>query len=124
MLHELKAMGLRIAIDDFGTGYSSLQYLKQLPVDTLKIDRYFVKDVDSLNQIKNKSKALLDAIITLGRNLEMKVLAEGVETREQMRYLIRAGCEEIQGFYHSKPLSVKDFEEYLDYQIQPEVISV
>lgn len=100
ILHKIKERGVTISIDDFGTGYSSLSYLKDLPVDTLKIDRSFIKDID-----KNaNSAALTKAITTLGHELDLRVVAEGVETFKQLSIVKQQSCDVVQGFYFSKPL--------------------
>ncbi len=108
-LHELKLMGIRVAIDDFGTGYSSLNYLKRFPIDTLKIDKSFVSDVCK----DPHDTAIVRAIITLGHALDLTVIAEGVETQEQLQYLISLDCDVVQGFLFSKSLSTTAFEELL-----------
>jgi diguanylate cyclase (GGDEF)-like protein len=108
-LRELKTMGVAISIDDFGTGYSSLGYLKQLPIDKLKIDRSFVQDVTTAPD----NAALVMAIIMLTHNLRLGVIAEGVETEEQRRLLHLLRCDELQGFLFSEPLPVKKFERLL-----------
>lgn len=108
-LHELKLMGIRVAIDDFGTGYSSLNYLKRFPIDTLKIDKTFVADVCK----DPHDTAIVRAIITLGHALDLTVIAEGVETQEQLKYLSSLGCDVVQGFLFSKSLSAPAFEELL-----------
>jgi len=105
MLVMLKRMGLKIAIDDFGTGYSSLSYLKRFPVDTLKIDTSFVRDIAT----DNNSAELVRGVIGMAHGLRLNVVAEGVETREQLDYLSRNDCDVIQGFYFSKPLPADDF---------------
>src|SRR5687768_2008623 len=108
-LHELKLMGIRVAIDDFGTGYSSLNYLKRFPIDTLKIDKSFVSDLCK----DPHDTAIVRAIITLGHALDLTVVAEGVETQEQLQYLSSLDCDVVQGFLFSKSLSVAAFEELL-----------
>ena len=108
-LHELKLMGIRVAIDDFGTGYSSLNYLKRFPIDTLKIDKTFVSDVCK----DRHDTAIVRAIITLGHALDLTVIAEGVETQEQLQYLTSLGCDVVQGFLFSKSLPAPVFEELL-----------
>src|SRR5215203_2179008 len=113
-LHELKLMGIQVAIDDFGTGYSSLNYLKRFPIDTLKIDRSFVADVCK----DPHDTAIVRAIINLGHALDLTVIAEGVETREQLQYLTALECDVVQGFLFSKALSTKAFEELLVEQIK------
>lgn len=108
-LGDLKRMGVRISIDDFGTGYSSLAYLKRLPIDDLKIDSSFVRDVTTTSD----DAALVEAIITLAHNLRLKVIAEGVETISQLEFLARHSCDEWQGFLYSKPLPAVDFQKLL-----------
>jgi len=108
-LHELKLMGIRVAIDDFGTGYSSLNYLKRFPIDTLKIDKTFVSDVCK----DPHDTAIVRAIIDLGHALDLMVIAEGVETKEQLQYLSALECDVVQGFLFSKALSASTFEELL-----------
>ena len=113
-LLELKMMGIKVAIDDFGTGYSSLNYLKRFPIDTLKIDRSFVSDLCK----DPHDTAIVRAIITLGHALDLMVIAEGVETRDQLESLIELECDVVQGFLFSKALSSADFEDLLIEQRQ------
>jgi diguanylate cyclase (GGDEF)-like protein/PAS domain S-box-containing protein len=101
MLHAIKQLGVQIAVDDFGTGYSSLSYLKRFPVDRLKVDRTFVKDITN----DADSAAIVRTIVALGHNLGLKVVAEGVETEEQIAFLSANACDELQGYYFSKPIS-------------------
>jgi diguanylate cyclase (GGDEF)-like protein len=108
-LNALKNIGVRISIDDFGTGFSSLGYLKRLPIDIVKIDRSFV----SGSATDPADAALVMAIITLAHNLRLKVVAEGVETEDQLRFLHLLRCDEIQGYLFSKPLPAEEFEELL-----------
>lgn len=105
-LHQLKNIGAKLAIDDFGTGYSSLTYLKDFPVDRLKIDQGFVYNLESTPTIE----AILRAIVSLGHNLGLRVIAEGVETEFQRDFLWKIGCDEMQGFLFSKPLPVCEVE--------------
>lgn len=109
VLRELRNLGFRVAIDDFGTGYSSLAYLKDMPADTLKIDRSFLADVPA----DAESSAIVAAIIQLGRGLKRKIVAEGVETSEQLAFLHSAGCDLIQGFYFSKPLPAAEVSAFI-----------
>lgn len=105
-LSNLKDIGVGISIDDFGTGYSSLSYLKRLPINTLKIDKSFIDDLDS------DGKLIVNTIITMGTNLNYKVLAEGIETADQLRYLKSQNCLEGQGYFFSKPVSSEEIEQY------------
>ncbi|NBI07184.1 bifunctional diguanylate cyclase/phosphodiesterase [Senegalia massiliensis] len=107
-LNELRKLGFTIAIDDFGTGYSSLSYIKQLNINKLKIDRTFIKDYPN-----NDDGEIADIITNISYKLKLDVIAEGVETEEQIEYLKRKGCYLIQGYYYSKPLAKDEFLEYL-----------
>ena len=109
-LHELKQLGVLVAIDDFGTGYSSLAYLRQFPVDALKIDRSFVAAMGE----SPESAALVHALVDLGRTLGLETLAEGIEERGQLEALRREQCMRGQGFLLSKPTEPEAFEKLLD----------
>ena len=104
-LRRMGKLGLRIAVDDFGTGYSSLSYLKQLPIHSLKIDRSFVRDLDT----ENESEIIVNAIIAMGHALKLRITAEGVENLAQLSALKRLGCDEYQGFLFSKPVKAPEF---------------
>jgi diguanylate cyclase (GGDEF)-like protein/PAS domain S-box-containing protein len=106
LLRQLKRHGLALAIDDFGTGYSSMAYLKQFPVDKLKIDRSFIEDLAT----DKGDKAIVNAIIAMARSLNLKVIAEGVETKVQAELLRSYGCSEVQGYYFGKPMPVREFD--------------
>ena len=108
-LNKLRDLGVHISIDDFGTGYSSLSYLKRLPINTLKIDKSFVRDITR----DSDGAAIASAIIAMACSLRLNVLAEGVETEEQLSFLRAQGCNEIQGYSFSHPLSADDFEKLL-----------
>jgi EAL domain-containing protein (putative c-di-GMP-specific phosphodiesterase class I) len=107
ILRRLKEMGVRISIDDFGTGYSSLSYLKRFPIDTVKIDQDFVRDLST------DDAAIISAVISMARALNLRVIAEGVETEEQLAFLQREHCAEMQGFLYSEPLAAVEFEQAL-----------
>jgi len=114
-MDEIKDMGVQLAIDDFGTGYSSLAYLKRFPVDVLKIDQSFVRDIES----DAGSAAMVGAIISLSHDLGMRVIAEGVETAPQRDFLHARGCDEVQGYLFSRPLPVAEFERMLESRQAP-----
>jgi EAL domain-containing protein (putative c-di-GMP-specific phosphodiesterase class I) len=109
-LNQLVAAGIAISIDDFGTGYSSLSYLKRFPINTLKIDRSFIRDLAN----DTSDAQLVETIILMAHNLGIDVVAEGVETKEQLDWLKSCGCQQIQGYFYSKPLQVEAFFAYLE----------
>jgi len=108
-LNAFKAMGIRLSIDDFGTGYSSLAYIKQFPIDSLKVDQSFIEDIPG----DENDVAITKAIIALARNLKLKVVAEGVENAEQLGFLREHVCDQMQGYYCSKPLPKHEFLKFL-----------
>ncbi|MBT2338415.1 EAL domain-containing protein [Pseudomonas fluorescens] len=112
VLTGLKKLNIRIAIDDFGIGYSSLSALQQFPLDSIKIDRSFIRDVSSVSE----DRALTEAIISMGRSLSLTVVAQGVETKEQADFLRDNACDEFQGFYFNKPVPADQFEVLLQAQ--------
>jgi EAL domain-containing protein (putative c-di-GMP-specific phosphodiesterase class I) len=105
-LRRLKLMGIGLEIDDFGTGYSSLSYLQKLPFDTVKIDRSFIKELGT----GAESSEIVRTIVELARSLDMEVVAEGVETEDQLERVTMLGCEYVQGFYFAKPVGAKTTE--------------
>jgi EAL domain-containing protein (putative c-di-GMP-specific phosphodiesterase class I) len=107
-LHALRALGLSVALDDFGTGYSSLAYLRDLPIDVLKIDKAFVLELDDATD-----HPLVESMIAIGRHMRMGVVAEGVETQLQHNMLVKLGCENFQGYLFAKPLPETDFLKWL-----------
>lgn len=113
-LKHLKQKGIKIALDDFGKGYSSLNYLKQLPISTLKIDKTFIDTISS----DGDDKSLMDLIVRIGKTMELCVVAEGVETQEQLDYLIEHQCSKIQGYYFSKPVAEAQVADIIKEQIE------
>ncbi len=116
ILKRLKELGVRIAVDDFGIGYLSLAALKQFPLDSIKIDRSFIRDAGSVVE----DQALTEAIIAMGRTLSMTVVAQGVETKEQADFLRQNACDEFQGFYFDKPQPAGQISELLGARVQGE----
>ncbi len=108
-LHELRTMGIKVSIDDFGTGYSSLASLKRFPLDCIKVDRSFVSDISQ----DKKDAAIANAIITMSRQMNLKTIAEGVETQEQLDILIDQGCDRIQGYFLGRPVPAESYTEFL-----------
>ena len=109
ILDSFRRMGIHISMDDFGTGYSSLSFLDQLPLDTLKVDRAFIKDINA----QGKNGELARLIITMARSLRLRVVAEGVETKDHLEFLRTNGCDEYQGYFFSPPVPASDFEDLL-----------
>jgi EAL domain-containing protein (putative c-di-GMP-specific phosphodiesterase class I) len=109
LMKELTERGLSLAIDDFGTGYSSLAYLKTFPVNMLKIDRSFVKDIE----VDQNDAEICDVTVLLAHKLGLEVIAEGVETEAQLKYLLSIGCEQIQGYFISKPGPADEIEQVI-----------
>lgn len=114
VLHQFREMGIQISIDDFGTGYSSLNIIQQLPIDTIKLDRSFITDIENENQL-----SMVKTIINLGENLKLNVVAEGIETEYQLTKLIESGCQIGQGFLFSKPVEPDQFELLLRQRVFP-----
>jgi EAL domain-containing protein (putative c-di-GMP-specific phosphodiesterase class I) len=108
-LHNLKKIGIKLSIDDFGTGYSSLSYLKRFPIDKLKIDQSFIRDITC----DIGDEKIVRAIISLAQALNLTVIAEGVETQEQLSFLRSHQCDEMQGYWYSKPLPAADMAKLL-----------
>lgn len=113
VLKELKLLGIHISIDDFGTGYSSLSYLKTMPIDKIKIDQSFVRDITN----DSNDAAIVNAIIAMVKGLNLSVIAEGVETKEQLDFLITKGCHEAQGYYFSKPITAEEITAFWHSQL-------
>lgn len=112
MLRVLKTMGIKISIDDFGTGYSSLSQLSKFPADSLKIDQSFVRNIN-LQNLSADGNAIINAIVTLAKQLHLKIIAEGVETEQQLDFLKQQGCDLIQGFIFSRPIPAEEFGQLL-----------
>jgi len=108
-LQELKGMGVRIAMDDFGTGYSSLNYLRRIPLDSLKIDREFIENIAR----SRRDAAVVKVMIDLAHSLDLKVIAEGVETEPQAAFLLDQGCDEVQGFLFGRPMPAEEMTRVL-----------
>jgi diguanylate cyclase (GGDEF)-like protein len=119
ILRTLRAKGVRLAVDDFGTGYSSLSYLRKFSMDTLKIDQSFVRTITTAPE----DTAIVTAMISMGRNLDLRVVAEGVETPEEVEFLQAYQCDEAQGFYFSRPVSPEDFAKLLANGIPSSVVT-
>jgi diguanylate cyclase len=105
-LRSLRSRGVAIAIDDFGTGHSSLHYLRRLPIDVLKIDRSFIRNLDKAD---SEDRLITSMIVSLGRALKLRIVAEGVEQPQQLQWLREIGCNEVQGYLVSRPMSSEEF---------------
>ena len=125
-LDALRSLGIRISIDDFGTGYSSLSYLRRFPLDVLKVDRSFIQGLNDTNRQARQDRAVVRAIVDMAHALELEVVAEGVETAEQKRVLAQLGCDYMQGYLYSPPVTPERLEAMLpaphhgaqDYSVQ------
>src|SRR4029077_18849372 len=109
ILESLRERGIQVAIDDFGTGYSSLGYLRRFPLDALKIDQSFVRQISTVGE----DTAIVTAVIGMARNLKLRVIAEGVETPEELEFLRAHHCDEAQGYYFSRPVLPQQFAKIL-----------
>lgn len=107
-LKELRELGIKIAMDDFGSGYSSLGSLDQLPIDSLKIDQLFIRELNTVTK-----KAIIQTIIEMGNRLQLDLIAEGVETEDQIEFLRSSGCHFMQGYYYGKPMDKDEIREWL-----------
>jgi EAL domain-containing protein (putative c-di-GMP-specific phosphodiesterase class I) len=113
LLDCISELGIEISIDDFGTGYSSLAYLKKLPVDTLKIDKEFIRDITE----DEDDASIVKSVIALAKSMRIAVLAEGVETKDQLSFLKKEGCSLIQGYYLSQPKPAADIPALISYPL-------
>ena len=118
-LRALKDLGVDLAVDDFGTGYSSLSYLKRFPINTLKIDHSFISDLDTPD-----GAAIVDAILALAKSLKLRVIAEGIENEYQLEYLVRKGCDLLQGFFFARPIYPEDVPNMLHANFSAEIQEV
>ena len=107
-MDEIKQLGIRFSMDDFGTGYSSLSYLKRLPIDEIKIDRSFISELYS----EANDQIMVSSILNMAQQFNLKIVAEGVENKEQLDFLQSRNCDVYQGFYYSKPLTENDFRAF------------
>ena len=116
-LKKIKDLGIKVALDDFGTGYSSLTYLQRLPIDIVKIDREFIKNIKN----QDEKEIIVEIVVRIAEALQLEVVAEGVETQEQLSYVLNSKCEQAQGYLFSRPMAPDQMEEILEegfkYQI-------
>ena len=110
ILQEVRKLGIQISVDDFGTGYSSLSYIKHLPIDTIKVDQSFVKDI----HVNQESQAIVLAVLNLAKSIGLNVIAEGIELKEHVDELSKDGLLFGQGYYYSKPLKKEAFEDFIN----------
>jgi len=110
VLREIKEMNIKIALDDFGTGYSSLTYIKKLPIDVVKLDKDFIKNISKIEE----EEVIVDYVIKLTHQLNLKIVAEGIETREHLEFLKLNGCDYGQGYFFSKPITKEEIEKLLN----------
>jgi EAL domain-containing protein (putative c-di-GMP-specific phosphodiesterase class I) len=115
LLAAIKKTGVRLSIDDFGTGYSSLAYLNQFPIDTVKIDRSFIRHLPE----SHSDAQITSAVIALGHSLGLTVVAEGAEMQAQIDFLREEGCDEVQGYFYSRPIPAGDMRIFLDRPVHP-----
>ena len=120
VLKTLRASGVQIAVDDFGTGYSSLSYLRKFPIDALKIDQSFIRQIMTAPD----DATIVTAIISMGRSLNLRVVAEGVETQGELEFLQTHQCDEAQGYYFSRPVLPQQFAQLLKTGVQDAVVVV
>ncbi len=113
-LKAIKDLQVKLSIDDFGTGYSSLSYLKRFPIDILKIDRAFVADLDG----SGDASSLVNAIISMAESLNLDVIAEGVETGNQLDIIAQLGCDYVQGYFYAKPMAKEDLISWIEHHEQ------
>jgi EAL domain-containing protein (putative c-di-GMP-specific phosphodiesterase class I) len=118
-LQQLKAIGVRLAVDDFGTGYSSLSYLTRFPIDALKLDQSFVHEIIS----SSNDAIVVSAVISMGKSLKHRIIAEGVETAEQLAFLQAHGCDEGQGHYFGRPVAAQQFAKVLARGVRSEALA-
>ena len=116
-LHSLRDYGIQLSIDDFGTGYSSLNYLKQLPVNNLKIDKSFITDIGKFGVHRSPDAAIIKSVIALGKSMDFQIIAEGIETEEQRCLLKSLGCNEAQGFLFARPSPASEVSRMLTSKV-------